>query len=76
MKILLIEDEAALNESVVLYLKNEGFICEAVLSYHDASQKINDYDYDLIVIDIMLPDGNGLDLVGELKANHRDCGIY
>ncbi len=75
MKILLVEDELALNESVVLYLQKEGFICEAVLSYIDASQKINDYEYEVIIVDIMLPDGNGLDLVGELKSSHRDSGI-
>ena len=75
MKILIIEDEKALNESIVFYLKNEGFICETALNYNEASQKINDYDYDVIVVDIMLPDGSGLDIVRELKANYIDTGI-
>ncbi len=75
MKILIIEDEKTLNESIVFYLKNEGFVCETVLNYSEASQKINDYFYDVVVIDILLPDGNGLDIVRELKANNRDSGI-
>jgi len=75
MKILIVEDEPSLNESIVLYLKNEGFICEAVLSYLAASQRLNDYAYDVIVVDIMLPDGNGLDLIHELRASHRDAGV-
>jgi len=75
MKILIIEDEPALNESILFYLKNEGFICETALNYSEASQKINDYDYDVIVVDIMLPDGSGLDIVRELKANYLDTGI-
>jgi DNA-binding response OmpR family regulator len=75
MKILIIEDEKTLNESIVFYLKNEGFVCETVLNYSEASQKINDYFYDVVVIDILLPDGNGLDIIRELKANNHDSGI-
>jgi len=75
MKILIIEDEQALNESILFYLKNEGFVCETALNYIEASQKINDYDYDVIVVDIMLPDGSGLDIVRELKANYLNTGI-
>lgn len=75
MKILIIEDEKALNESILLYLKKEGFICEAVLNYTDASQKINDYFYDVVIIDILLPDGNGLEIVNELKVKNYDSGI-
>jgi DNA-binding response OmpR family regulator len=75
MKILIIEDEPALNESILFYLKNEGFICETALNYIEASQKINDYDYDVIVVDIMLPDGSGLDIVRELKTNYLNPGI-
>ncbi len=75
MKILIIEDEPALNESILFYLKNEGFVCETALNYNEASQKINDYEYDVIVVDIMLPDGSGLDIVRELKANYLNTGI-
>jgi DNA-binding response OmpR family regulator len=75
MKILIIEDEISLNESIILYLKNEGFVCESAPNFEEASQKINDYHYDIIVADIILPDGNGLDLVRELKAHKTDSGI-
>ena len=75
MKILIIEDEPALNESILFYLKNEGFVCETALNYNEASQKINDYNYDLIVVDIMLPDGSGLNIVRELKASYLNTGI-
>lgn len=75
MKILIVEDEIHLNESIVQYMSKEGFICETVTTYSAASQKINDYLYDVIVVDIVLPDGNGLDLIRELKETSSDTGI-
>lgn len=71
MKILIIEDEDHLREVIVRSIEKERFVVEYAANYHDALFKINDYDYDCIILDIMLPDGNGLDLLEELKRNHK-----
>ena len=63
MKILIIEDEKALSDSIISYLKYEGHICEPTYDYESARMKINLYNYDCIIVDINLPDGSGFDLV-------------
>jgi DNA-binding response OmpR family regulator len=75
MKIIAVEDEKDLAESIFTYFNNEGNICEVVNSYEDARAKLNIYEYDCALIDIMLPDGNGLDLIREIKEKQPNCGI-
>ncbi len=75
MKILIVEDEIDLSNSIATYLRQEKFNCEAVLNYADALEKINLYNYNVIVVDITLPDGNGLELIRELKKNRSKSGI-
>ena len=75
MKILIIEDEQALQESIFKYLEHQGFICEAVSDFLQAKNKIARFDYDCIVVDIGLPYGSGLDLVEELKYMESKAGI-
>ncbi|MFZ4739705.1 MAG: response regulator transcription factor [Bacteroidales bacterium] len=75
MKILIIEDEHTLTDSIVDYLHEEGHICEAVYTYNNAIEKIEIYDYDCIVVDINLPDGNGLDIIRQIKKNAQSLGI-
>ena len=59
MKILVVEDENALREVIVRSLEKERYVIESASSFREASLKINDYDYDCIVLDIMLPGGSG-----------------
>jgi len=75
MKILIIEDEKALAESIGLYLSDEGYVFELAFDYQSASSKINDYDYDCVIVDINLPDGSGLNIIRELKENRSTSGI-
>ncbi len=75
MKILIIEDEIELAESMVSYLKVEGYVCETAYNYEEASEKINLYKYDCALVDINLPDGSGLDIIRELKSLKVECGI-
>ena len=75
MKILIVEDEKPLSDSMVEYLAEEGHLCEAVYSYFDAIGKIGMYQYDCIVVDINLPDGNGLDLIRVIKKQSITLGI-
>ena len=75
MKILLIEDEKDLLDSMKTYLESEGYICETANDYQKASEKVNVYDYDCVVVDITLPKGNGLQIVKELKDKKSEAGI-
>jgi DNA-binding response OmpR family regulator len=75
MKVLIIEDDKALRESMVQYLEHQGFICEAVSNFKAAKEKVNEFVYDCIVVDIGLPYGSGLDIVKELKYMEAKAGI-
>jgi DNA-binding response OmpR family regulator len=75
MKILLVEDNPDLAETVAHYLRQEGYICESAPDYKTADDKIGVYHYDIIVLDITLPDGNGLDLLQKLKRQQADVGV-
>src|SRR5580704_41268 len=75
MKVLLIEDEKLLCDSIVSYLKQENFICDAVFNYKDAIEKIEWFEYDCILLDLNLPDGSGLDILKQLKKNKKTDGV-
>jgi DNA-binding response OmpR family regulator len=75
MKILIIEDESGLRESIRQYLEHQGYTCETVSNYNKGSEKIEEYIYDCIVVDIGLPGGSGLDLVKQLKSTNPKSGI-
>lgn len=68
MKILIVEDDKDLREITTASLEKERYVVSQAPDYRTALQKIEDYDYDCILLDIMLPDGNGLDLLEELHA--------
>ena len=68
MKILIVEDDQDLREITVRSLKKERYVVSQAPDFRTALLKIEDYDYDCILLDIMLPDGNGLDLLKELQA--------
>jgi len=75
MKILVVEDEKELADSMLSYLKGEGYVCEIALNYQTGLEKISLYKYDCVVVDLNLPDGNGLNLIKKLKENNYDGGI-
>jgi DNA-binding response OmpR family regulator len=75
MKILVIEDEEELCTSIVTYLKGEQYICEVADTYATALKKIDSFEYDCILLDITLPDGDGLKILGELKNNNKTDGV-
>ncbi len=75
MKVLVIEDEGELLNSISTYLKMEGYVVEEASDYHEGSEKINLYEYDCILADIGLPDGNGLKLVELLKSKQSNTGV-
>ena len=71
MKILIIEDEPSLQELMARSLAKEQHVVETASNYAEAESRLADYSYDCVLLDIMLPDGNGLRLLGELKAQDR-----
>ncbi|MDF2431184.1 MAG: hypothetical protein JWP44_815 [Mucilaginibacter sp.] len=75
MKILIIEDEEGLLESIEEYFNEAGNICETANTYQSALTKVNVYRYDCILLDITLPGGNGLDVLRSLKENNHPDGV-
>ncbi|MCY2687996.1 response regulator transcription factor [Salinimicrobium sp. TH3] len=67
MKILIIEDEKDMRQNMQTTLEKENFLVEPVATYKEAISKIGVYDYDCILLDISLPDGNGLEILKTLK---------
>ena len=75
MKILIIEDETELAKSISEYLSGENYICEFAPTSGEAMNKIETFQYDCILLDIMLPDGNGLVMLEELKRQNKQDGV-
>lgn len=67
MKLLIIEDEPQLREVIQQSLEKERFVVETATDFSAAMDKVGAYDYDCILLDIMLPGGSGLDILLELK---------
>ena len=75
MQILIVEDEQSLMESMVAYLELEGFKCEQASSYHAGLCSLDKHDYICMLIDLNLPDGDGLELVKMARQNQTSSGI-
>jgi DNA-binding response OmpR family regulator len=75
MQILIVEDELPLMESMVSYLEMEGFRCEQATSYHAGLCSLDKHEYICMLIDLNLPDGDGLDLVKLARQNQTNSGI-
>lgn len=75
MKVLIIEDERELAAGIQSYLKANDFICELSETIDSALDKITAYDYDCILLDLMLPDGNGFEILNELKRLGKTEGV-
>ena len=68
MKILIIEDDSSLRDIISRGLRSEGYVVETACNFKEADNKIAGYSYDCILLDIMLPDGNGLRLLEHIKS--------
>ncbi len=75
MKLLLVEDELALQQSIQAHLTTEGYVCEVAGTFREAEEKICTYLYDCLLVDINLPDGSGLDLITLSKKRNARAGI-
>ncbi|NCB67659.1 MAG: response regulator transcription factor [Bacteroidia bacterium] len=76
MKILIIEDEKGMRETLETFFVQQKFVVETAHDFDSGLSKLSVYDYDCILLDIMLPGGSGLDLLTEMKRmNKRESVI-
>jgi DNA-binding response OmpR family regulator len=75
MKLLIIEDELSLQEMMSTTLRKEGYIVECASAYASAIEKLGNYSYDCLLLDITLPDGNGLDILREIKKSGKEVNV-
>jgi two-component system response regulator QseB len=75
MKLLLVEDEPALRSTLLEALRQGGYVVEVAPNFTQAYEKIELYRYDCVLLDLTLPDGNGLDLLRALKAADAAAGV-
>jgi DNA-binding response OmpR family regulator len=75
MKILIVEDEKDLVDVTCKYLKKEDFVCEFAYNFFDAEDKLITYNYDIVILDINLPDGSGMDLLKIVKKQSPSTGV-
>ncbi len=66
-KILIVDDDDTLRESMVSILESEGYILEVARSGREAEEKIKNNIYNLVLLDIMLPDTNGIELLSKIN---------
>ena len=75
MKILIIEDERSLSDSIVAYLSSEKYLCEQAFTYADARMKVGMYEYGCILLDLMLPGGKGRDILRDIRSRSNPAGV-
>jgi DNA-binding response OmpR family regulator len=75
VKILIVEDESGLRSTIAGFLEEEGYNCEQSGTLETGLEKLDIYEYDCLLVDIGLPDGNGLRLLKEMKKLHPETGV-
>ena len=75
MKLLVVEDEPSLLDSIMRFFRRGQFLCEGVPSYGEAIRKLEDFRFDCIILDINLPGGSGLDLLKHLREDKKTDGV-
>lgn len=75
MRALVVEDEPLLNEDLQEQLLDEQFIVDSAKTLSEARERVAGDEYDLILLDLGLPDGNGLDLLRMIKKNYDETAV-
>ena len=74
-RVLIVDDEASLLEFLSLFFEEEGYAVATAASMAGARARLAEGDYDLVLCDILMPDGNGIDLVREIKAEDPHAAV-
>lgn len=75
MKILIIEDEKRLSDSIRDYLESQNYLCEQAFTYEEARLKVSFYEYECVLLDLMLPGGDGLDILRKIRKSNNPVGV-
>ncbi len=75
MKVLIIEDNIELSGNIQDFLILEGYVCEPSYTANEARDKLEKFQYDCILLDIMLPDGNGLQLLDLIRKEKIQSSV-
>lgn len=75
MKVLIVEDNRELAANIQEFLLREGYVCELCSTEAEAIRKVKTFQYDCIILDIMLPDGNGLNILKFIKEERSQASI-
>jgi len=75
MKILIVEDEHRLSDNIRDYLAPQGYLCEQAFDYNQAKMMSGSYDYDCVLLDLMLPGGSGLDVLKAIRKKNMGTGV-
>ena len=75
MKLLIVEDSIDLSRSIGTYLRREGYVSEIAMDFREALDKLLGFTYDVVLLDIMIPKGDGLRLLEELKVINKQTGV-
>src|SRR5215213_2538153 len=75
MKLLVVEDEQPLLRSIIDYFTEEDFLCEGAATFSEALRRIEDFNYDCIILDVNLPDGSGFHLLNYLRSDKKEDGV-
>jgi DNA-binding response OmpR family regulator len=74
-RILLLDDESDLREEVAAYLRHQGFDVDEAASLREFDQKTRAMQYDMVILDRLLPDGDSLERVDDFRVQHPHCGV-
>lgn len=75
MKVLIIEDEHRLSDNIKDYLSTQGYLCEQAFNFSQAKMMSGSYDYDCVLLDLMLPGGDGLDILKSIRSKNNGTGV-
>ncbi len=75
MNVLIVEDEKALADEIQTFLGREHFVCDVAITGNDASEKIAVNHYDFVLLDLGLPDYDGIDPLKEAKKANTDAAF-
>ena len=75
VKILLIDDERRLSDSIKEFLESQEYTVDQAFDFNDALMKASVYDYNCILLDLMLPGGNGLDILRAIRKRRDNTGV-